>query len=279
MGNIQDGRLDWTDLVYTSDAKEIAKYTLVPGDVLFNRTNSPELVGKAAVFKGERQAVYAGYLIKVRCGDSLLPDFLNYSLGSPLGRDYCWRVKSDGVSQSNINAKKLAAFPFRLFSLDEQQEIVRRVEELFAFADACSARATTTTERVASITASCLAKAFRGELVPQDPDDEPASELLARIRAARAAEEETKPNRGGKRRTRTKKAPEVAMLTRSDVKPDHLSAILKERGALSAEVLWNASQLDIDEFYEQLKEEEAQGLLRERRGKGRDDARLLEPAA
>ena len=49
MGNIQDGRLDWNSLVYTSDAKEITKYQLAKGDVLFNRTNSPELVGKAVL--------------------------------------------------------------------------------------------------------------------------------------------------------------------------------------------------------------------------------------
>src|SRR5262249_4031475 len=118
MGNIQDGRLDWNDLVYTSVAEEITKYRLTAGDVLFNRTNSPELVGKTAVYQGERDAIYAGYLIRVRCTNRLLPDYLNYCLNSPAGRDYCWRVKSDGVSQSNINAKKLAAFRFGLPVID-----------------------------------------------------------------------------------------------------------------------------------------------------------------
>ncbi len=182
MGNIQDGRLDWNSLVYTSDSKEIAKYPLASGDVLFNRTNSPELVGKTAVFKGEREAVYAGYLIRVRCLPKLLPDYLNYCLGSPAGRDYCWQVKSDGVSQSNINAKKLASFGFLLPSVVEQTEIVRRVETLFAFADRIEARYTAARAQVEKLTPATLAKAFRGELVPQDPSDEPASNLLERIR-------------------------------------------------------------------------------------------------
>ena len=181
MGNIQDGRLDWSDLVYTSDIKEVAKYQLAPGDVLFNRTNSPELVGKTAVFKGERESVYAGYLIRVRCLPQLLPDYLSYCLGSPAGRDYCWQVKSDGVSQSNINAKKLAAFDFLLPSVQEQTEIVRRVESLFAYADRLEARYITARAQVEKLTPASLAKAFRGELVPQDPNDEPASVLLARI--------------------------------------------------------------------------------------------------
>jgi type I restriction enzyme, S subunit len=186
MGNIQGGRLDWGDLVFTSDKNEVAKYSLTDGDVLFNRTNSPELVGKTAVFRGERKAVYAGYLIRVRCSPQLLPDFLNYCLGSPAGRDYCWRVKSDGVSQSNINAKKLAAFSFDLPSIEEQTEIVRRVEALFALADRIEARCTAARTHAQRLAPQLLAKAFRGELVPQNPTDEPASALLARIAAERS---------------------------------------------------------------------------------------------
>ena len=123
MGNIQEGQIDWSDLVYTSDPLEIEKYKLSKGDVLFNRTNSPELVGKTAVYQGERPAIYAGYLIRVRCSSELLPEYLNYCLGSKAGRDYCWSVKSDGVSQSNINAKKLAEFSFALPPVREQAEI------------------------------------------------------------------------------------------------------------------------------------------------------------
>jgi type I restriction enzyme, S subunit len=180
-GNIQSGRLDWSDLVYTSDLREIAKYRLAPGDVLFNRTNSPELVGKTAVYAGEREAAYAGYLIRVRCSSALKPEYLSYCLGSPAGRDYCWRVKSDGVSQSNINATKLAAFMFPLPTPEEQAEIVRRVESLFAWADRLEARHAAARAHVERLTPALLAKAFRGELVPQDPADEPASELLERL--------------------------------------------------------------------------------------------------
>jgi type I restriction enzyme, S subunit len=195
MGNIQDGRLDWTDLVYTSVPAEITKYKLTTGDVLFNRTNSPELVGKTAVYRGERDAIYAGYLIRVRCTDRLLPDYLNYCLNSPAGRDYCWRVKSDGVSQSNINAKKLAAFEFGLPGIEEQHEIVRRVETLFTYADRLGARYTAARAQVERLTPALLSKAFRGELVPQDPSDEPAAMLLERIRAARAVQSTAKQGR------------------------------------------------------------------------------------
>lgn len=64
MGNIQNRRFDWSDLVYTNDENEISKYLLHHNDVLFNRTNSPELVGKTAIYKSEKRAIFAGYLIR-----------------------------------------------------------------------------------------------------------------------------------------------------------------------------------------------------------------------
>lgn len=206
MGNIQDMALDWSDLVYTSDEQEIEKYALASGDVLFNRTNSPELVGKTAIYRGEQPAIYAGYLIRVRCGSRLLPQYLNYCLNSPMGRQYCWSVKSDGVSQSNINAKKLAAFSFLLPSLEEQAEIICRIEKTLNWLKTIAAEQSQATHHLDHLDQANLAKAFRGELVPQDPNDEPASVLLERIRAARA--EQPKPTR--KRRGKSAKAGEAA---------------------------------------------------------------------
>ncbi|MCG4273258.1 restriction endonuclease subunit S [Acetobacter senegalensis] len=195
MGNIQDGKLDWADLVFTDDAAEIAKYRLKNGDVLFNRTNSPALVGKTALFTGKREAIYAGYLIKVRCKPQLLPAFLTYCLNAPNGRAYSWEVKTDGVSQSNINAKKLAAFRFDLPSVQEQEEIVRRIERALSWINRVTVDVTSARKLIDHLDNSVLAKAFRGELVPQDPADEPASALLDRIREERAAAPKAKRGR------------------------------------------------------------------------------------
>lgn len=200
MGNIQGGSINWSDLVFTDNESEIEKYELTYGDVLFNRTNSPELVGKTAIYDRGPRAIYAGYLIRIKCTEELNPFYLNYCLNSPMGRAYCWSVKSDGVSQSNINAKKLAAFSFRLPSIEEQSEIVRRVEKLFAFADRLEERLSQAQAAVQKLTPALLAKAFRGELVPQDPNDEPASELLKRLQESRT--ESAKPSRARKPRAR-----------------------------------------------------------------------------
>lgn len=189
MGNLQSGKLDWGNLVYTSDTDEIEKYLLESGDVLFNRTNSPELVGKTSIYRGERKSIYAGYLIRVKGSDKLNAEFLNILLNSPDAKSYCLAVKSDGVSQSNINAQKLRAFSFRNPSIEEQSQIVRRVEELFAFADQIEMQVKNAQGRVNNLTQSILAKAFRGELTAQwradNPDlitgDNSAKALLAKI--------------------------------------------------------------------------------------------------
>src|SRR5690606_38025985 len=154
------------------------------GDVLFNRTNSPELVGKTSIYKGEIPAIYAGYLIKIENNRDILDsDYLNFYMNTPQVKVWCNEVKSDGVSQSNINAKKLAELEISLPPLQEQQEIVRRVECLFAKADTIEARYLTLKAKIDSLPQSILHKAFKGELVPQLPTDGDAKDLLAEIMA------------------------------------------------------------------------------------------------
>ena len=99
------------------------------------------------------------------------------------------------AGQSGVNKAFLEKYPLFLPPLDEQTEIVRRVEQLFAFADQLEARVKAAQARIDRLTQSILAKAFRGELVPQDPDDEPASVLLERIKAQRAAAPKAKRGR------------------------------------------------------------------------------------
>jgi type I restriction enzyme S subunit len=187
MGNLQGGKIDWSDLKYTSSPEEIEQYSLNTGDVLFNRTNSPELVGKTAIYRGEQPAIFAGYLIRIKATPALNPEYLNYCLNSSYARQYCWNVKTDGVSQSNINAQKLSRFEVPFCSLSEQEEIVRQVKHYFGLADQLEARFEQAAELVEQLPQALLAKAFSGQLVPQDPDDEPASTLLKRLHAELAA--------------------------------------------------------------------------------------------
>jgi len=179
MGNIQNGRVVWDNLVYTSDYKEIEQYSLNYNDLLFNRTNSPALVGKTAIYKSEMPAIFAGYLIRINPQDELDADYLNFFLNSPYARFKCNRVKTDGVSQSNINSKKLGRFEIPLSPLSEQKEIVRILDNLLTHEDEAKALIDME-EQIDLLEKSILSKAFRGELGTNDPSDEPAIELLKR---------------------------------------------------------------------------------------------------
>lgn len=193
MGNIQNGEIDWSDLAYTSDEEEIEKYKLNPGDVLFNRTNSPELVGKTAIYRGDHPAIFAGYLIRIHNFKELDSGYLNLCLNTIYARGFCLKAKTDGVSQSNINAQKLGKFEVPYCPLEEQYEIVRRVESMCKLADAVEKRVEAAKGRAEKLTQAILAKAFRGELVPTEAElalrvgrsYESASELLAKIKSNR----------------------------------------------------------------------------------------------
>jgi len=105
------------------------------------------------------------------------------------------RMMAEGGNQPNLNLSKVRNIPINLPSEQEQKEIVRRVESLFALADSVEKQYTEAKKRTDRLTQSLLAKAFRGELVPQDPNDEPASELLKRIQAEREIQLASKPKR------------------------------------------------------------------------------------
>ena len=129
MGNIQNGQLDWEKLAYTDDKDEIKKYLLKHNDVLFNRTNSPELVGKTAIYKGEMPAIFAGYLIRIHRKEELLhADFLSYFLNSRIAFDYGKTVVISSVNQANINGTKLKGYPIPAPSLADQKAIVGKLD-------------------------------------------------------------------------------------------------------------------------------------------------------
>ena len=177
MGNLQEGEIDWNDLAFTNDDEDIDKYSLKAGDVLFNRTNSAEKVGKTSVYRGERPAIFAGYLIRIKYRDCLDGFFLNYMLNTPQAREYCNAVKSDAVNQSNINAKKLAAFEIPAFTIPEQTEIVRILDSLLE-KEQQARHLADIIEKIDLMKKAILARAFRGELGTNDPSEESALALL-----------------------------------------------------------------------------------------------------
>ena len=181
MGNLQQGEIDWSDLAYSNDPDDIDRYKLFPGDVLFNRTNSAALVGKTAIYRGEHPAIYAGYLIKLDYDhDKIIGDYLNYALNTLDAKKYCNSVKTDGVNQSNINAKKIGAYSFNVPNIPEQEKIVSVIQKLLSKEQQSKAAAEAVLDQIELMKKSILARAFRGELGTNDPSEESAVELLKR---------------------------------------------------------------------------------------------------
>ena len=198
MVNIRDGRLDGSDLKYLDRRlPEIPAYVVRRGDILFNRTNSAELVGKAAVFDLDLVAVFASYLVRIECDEELISSrYLCGWINSPWGRRWARTVRTDCSNQSNINVSRLQTMPVPVPPLAEQHEIVRRIESFLAFAGAVEKSVAAAEERTEKLGRTVLARALRGELVPTEAElggeggegggYEPASEMLDRIEAERS---------------------------------------------------------------------------------------------
>lgn len=181
MGNIQSGEIDYSDLVYSSDRDDIVKYTLIKNDLLFNRTNSAEWVGKTAIYRGNMPAIYAGYLIRIRT--FINAEYLSVVMNSGYAKSYCNSVKTDGVNQSNINAQKLGNFLVPIPSFGEQHRISSSIADILPRISIIQDEKDYITDLIQKTKSKILDLAIRGKLVPQNPDDEPASVLLDRIRA------------------------------------------------------------------------------------------------
>ncbi|ACD95135.1 restriction endonuclease subunit S [Trichlorobacter lovleyi] len=160
MGNIQCGKIDWSNLVYTNDTGEIRKYRVTNGDLLFNRTNSRELVGKTGLFDGMYEAIFAGYLVRVTMLGGISATYSNGVLNSKFHREWCDANKTDALGQSNINATKLRDYFFPLPPLAEQQAIVARVDSLMATIDELEKQVAERKEQAQLLMQTVLREAF-----------------------------------------------------------------------------------------------------------------------
>lgn len=136
MGNLSStGSISYSDLKYLDlEEKEINKYTLRNRDILFNRTNSKELVGKTAVYYGEGdQVAYAGYLIRCRTNDLATPEFISGFLNSRIGKAQLFQRAKAIVGMANINAKELRTLRIPSVPVAEQEKYTsasRQLEDL-----------------------------------------------------------------------------------------------------------------------------------------------------
>jgi type I restriction enzyme S subunit len=183
--HIANGRIvQSSDMSVTKEkAKDLSEFQLVEGDVVLARRG---VMGRCAVVTS-RQAGFlcgTGSMIVRPEQDRLLPHFLQRYLSSPDVID-ALEEGAVGTTMVNLNQSILLRQRIPLPTLSEQTEIVRRIDSAFAWIDRLTAEATGARNLINRLDQAVLAKAFRGELVPPDPKDEPASLLLDRVRAER----------------------------------------------------------------------------------------------
>ena len=171
------------------DENFAAAYTLLEDDLIFTRYNGARrFVGVCARFKGKEQRLYPDKLIRTRPDlPSINPSFLEISQNSGLSRTWMETKIRTTAGQSGISGGDVKAMPAPLCSLAEQQEIVRLLDAQFEIIEQNEREIDDALRRSETLRQSILKKAFTGNLVPQDPTDEPASQLLARIQAQRDA--------------------------------------------------------------------------------------------
>ena len=132
MNNIIDGELDSADLKYiVLDQKTHQSLSLYKGDFLFNRTNSKELVGKAAVFSLDGDFVFASYLIRLKFDNQqVMPEYVNHLFNSPIIRNQINAISRQIIGQANINTGELGGFKIPLPTTDKQKEIVDNINRM-----------------------------------------------------------------------------------------------------------------------------------------------------
>lgn len=167
--------------------RSLLKHLLKPRDVVFSSFVDEE-VRVCLIPDNLGTAINKADCFCLRVNSTkALPSFVAYRLAATKTyQDMSELVH--GATRPRVNLSQLRAYDVSLPPMNEQREIARRTDELFALADGLEAKYRAAVERVERLTPAVLAKAFRGELVPQDPEDEPAERLLERIRVQRASE-------------------------------------------------------------------------------------------
>jgi type I restriction enzyme S subunit len=168
--------------VKIEDPKKIELYKVKKGDLLITRTGS---IGKMARYFEKEIVIPSAYLIRFRFNQLAITDYIYYCLISPYGQTQMG-LNSIAVTQANLNAQKIKIIKIPNITIEEQQEIVNRIENLFEKADAIEKKYKTLKEKIDNLPQAILHKAFKGELAAQLDTDGDARELLQQIQDLKA---------------------------------------------------------------------------------------------
>jgi len=201
VANVYEDRIDLRsvyEMNFTPD--EFKTFQLHSGDILLNEGQSVELVGRAAIYRGELPgACFTNTLVRFRPYDGILPEFALIYFKACLRSHRFRKLARWTTNIAHLGADRFAAMEMPVPPLAEQNAIVEAVEEQLSMVDHLEADIAAKLASAQALRQSILRHAFTGQLVPQDPNDEPASELLKRIAAER--EERVRQTKAAKGKT------------------------------------------------------------------------------
>ena len=166
-----------------ADPQRVGDLWAAPGDIFVERSNTPELVGTAALYPGPaRRAIFPDLLIRVRCDPQLLPEYAELGLRSTKIRRHFQRAaKGIAGSMPKIDQEAVLSAELPLPPVAVQARLAQEVAQNLSIAESLATALDHALRRSGQLRRAILERAFTGKLVPQDPDDEPTPELLARI--------------------------------------------------------------------------------------------------
>ncbi len=189
VANVQRGYLDLSEIktIHASQS-DVAALRLLAGDILFNEGGDRDKLGRGWVWSGEiENCIHQNHVFRARLlSTSVQPTLVSHH-GNGFGKKWFTKAGKQTTNLASINLGMLRQFPVPLAPADEQAEIVRLLEECLAPSEVIEQETKRDLARSDRLRQSILKQAFEGKLVPQDPTDEPASVLLARIRQQRTA--------------------------------------------------------------------------------------------
>ena len=203
VANVFEDRIDTEDIMSMQfEDAEFARYRLYPDDILLNEGQSPHLLGRPAMYRGDPTDVaFTNSLLRFRSGPGVLPEWALLVFRRHLHMKRFMRESQITTNIAHLSAGRFKTVEFPVPPIDEQERITDSVRVLLSEAAGISALIDQQRQRARTLRSSVLAAAFSGKLVTQDANDEPASVLLGRIAAERASSNGRSPVRTRKPRT------------------------------------------------------------------------------
>ncbi|MEW2808103.1 restriction endonuclease subunit S [Streptomyces massasporeus] len=216
VANVFEDRIDTTDVMEMDFSGVWEKYRLEPGDVLLNEGQSPHLVGRPALYRGvPKDVAFTNSLLRFKAGEGVLPEWALLVFRRHLHAKRFMREVRITTNIAHLSSKRLKKVEFPIPPLGVQKQLVQRCEELLSGVAAMDRQVAIGLRRADALRSALLRRAYTGGLVKQNSDDEPASNLLARIASDRASQP---------KRSRKVKAPAQRTAESSAPAPEPTSA-------------------------------------------------------